>query len=224
MRSTSRLSVQARNCALEIVRAAEFLHSRGLLAACDGNLSARLSDGSIMITPSGVPKRSLRQKDMVLMDLEGQPRRGRPSSEKLLHLEIYRRCPEARFIVHAHPPAAIAWSIARPNLKFLPAQCLSELVLAAGAVPFVPYARPGTTDMANSIRPFLPRYRALILSRHGAVTWGQSLTEALNGMERIEHSALILKHAIEIGGLTSLPRRELAALKALRKKLEPRLL
>ena len=223
MKSTFR-STQALACAQEIVCASQALHAHGFLAACDANLSCRLSDNMILITPSGVPKRSLRAKDMLLMDLNGQAQRGRPSSEKLLHLEIYQRCPEARFVIHAHPPVAIAWSIARPKLKFLPGECLSELILAAGAVPFVPYARPGTEGMAENIRPFMPQYRALILSRHGAVTWGESLTEALNGMERLEHTAIVLKYAIELGGLSSLPPKEVAALKALRKRLGPRLL
>jgi L-fuculose-phosphate aldolase len=55
-----------------------------------------------------------------------------------MHLTVYQNCPEARAVVHAHPPHAIAWSIARPDLQYLPADSISELILAVGDIPFVP--------------------------------------------------------------------------------------
>ena len=72
--------------------------------------------------------------------------------------------------------------------------------------------------------PFLPSHRLLLLSRHGALAWGESMEEAVNGIERVEHSALILKAAEELGGSTPLPPLELEALRALRTRIGPRLL
>lgn len=139
-----------------------------------------------------------------------------------MHLEVYKRCPEARAVVHAHPPTAIAWSVARPELRELPANCLSEVILAAGSIPFVPYARPGTKGMGDVLQPFLPERRVMILSRHGALSWGEDLEEAYNGMERLEHSAQILKNAADLGVLTELPAEEVAVLKEMRKKMGPK--
>jgi L-fuculose-phosphate aldolase len=141
-----------------------------------------------------------------------------------MHLEVYKQCPEAVAVVHAHPPTAIAWSVAFPDLKELPANCLSEVILATGSIPFVPYARPGQLEMGTHLIPFLPQHRALILARHGALTWGQSLDEAWMGMERIEHSAQILAEAQKLGGLSELPESEVFALKEMRQKLGPKLL
>jgi len=140
-----------------------------------------------------------------------------------MHLAVYRACPEARVIVHAHPPTAIAWTLARPDLTELPTDALPELLLAAGRVPIVPYARPGTEEMGTVLLPFLPAHRLLLLSRHGALAWGESMEEAVNGIERVEHGALILKAAEELGGTTPLPEAELEALRTLRARIGPRL-
>lgn len=200
------------------------LHRKNFLAAADGNVSVRLNDREILITPAGLSKARIRTEDLALITLENEVLQGKPSSERLMHLEIYRQCPQAKAVVHAHPPTAIAWTIARPELTELPAECMSELILAVGKVPVVPYARPGTLEMGTHLHPFLPSCRALLLARHGALCWGESLDEALGGMERVEHSALILKSAQELGGLTSLPAKEVEALREMRKKLGDKIL
>jgi L-fuculose-phosphate aldolase len=73
--------------------------------------------------------------------------------------------------------------------------------------------------MGDHLLPFLPDYRAMILSRHGALTWGEDLQEAYNGMERLEHAAQVLALAQQLGGLTSLPEEEVRHLRAVRKKM-----
>jgi L-fuculose-phosphate aldolase len=141
-----------------------------------------------------------------------------------MHLQIYRQCPSALAVVHAHPPHAVAWSLARPEWRELPGDRLSEVILGAGRIPIVPYARPGTDDMGLVLEPFLPECRALILSRHGAVAWGESLDEALNGIERIEHSAQMLWLAEQLGGSQPLPKEEVEFLKRLRQEMGERLI
>lgn len=210
--------------ASEIVEVCRSLNARNFLAAADGNVSVRLSDQEILITPAGLNKSRIEPGQMAVITLDNKIVSGNPSSERLMHLAVYQACPQAKAVVHAHPPTAIAWTIARPELSELPAECMSELILALGRIPVVPYARPGTEEMGKNLLPFLPACRAMILARHGALSWGESLEEAYNGMERIEHSALILKTAQELGGLTMLPAEEVAKLRELRKKLGDRIL
>ncbi len=200
------------------------LHARNLLAAADGNVSALLEDGRIAITPSGVAKSGLEPGDMAFMERDGTVRSGRPSSERLMHLAVYRACPEARAVVHAHPPTAIAWSLAFPDAGWLPGDALHELILAAGSIPIVPYARPGTAAMGEHLAPFLPEHRLMLLARHGALAWGETLEEAYNGLERLEHACQILKAAHELGGAKPLPGPELEALRAARRQGGGRLL
>lgn len=208
----------------EIVEICRRLNAKNLLASADGNVSFRLSDEEILITPTGVNKAYIRPEDMAVITLDNRVLRGKPSGERLMHLEVYRCCPAARAIVHAHPPTAIAWTIARPEMKELPGDGMSELILAMGRVPVAPYARPGTETMGEVLRPFLPSSRVIILARHGALSWGEDLEEAYNGMERLEHVAGILKSAVQLGGLSSLPPVEVEALWALRRQLGERTL
>lgn len=200
----------------KIVQFCQILNQKNMLSAADGNLSYRMSDRRILITPTAKNKAFIKPSDIALITLDGKIIKGSPSGERLMHLEVYRQCPQARAIVHAHPPTAIAWSVARPDLKELPAECLSEVILAVGKIPIIPYARPGTQSMGDQLKPHLPHSRVMILARHGALSWGESLEEAYNGMERLEHSAVILKNAVELGGLSVLPTEEVQALRAMR--------
>ena len=200
------------------------LHAAGLLAASDGNLSVRLPNGLIAMTPSGVPKARLRREDLAHLTLAGEIVAGRPSSERAMHLAIYRAVPEARAVVHAHPPTAISWTLARPELQELPSDGLPEVILAAGRIPIVPMAMPGTEAMGTHLLPYLPAHRLLLLARHGGLCWGESMDEAAGGLERLEQVAEILWKAETLGGAKPLPPADLAELRALRAKLGPRVI
>ena len=210
---------QHKETALHIMEICQRLHNRNMLSAADGNISYRISPTEILITPSGIAKAFMKISDMAVVTLDNQILSGMPSSERLMHLEVFKTCAKAKAVVHAHPVTAIAWSIAKPNLEKLPSDSLSEVILATGDIPFADYARPGTVDMGTVLQKFLPQHRALILRRHGAITWGESLEEAYRGMERIENSAQILMAAEQLGGLNPLPADEVKYLYELRKKI-----
>jgi L-fuculose-phosphate aldolase len=208
----------------DLLDACRRLHAGGLLAASDGNLSVRLPNGLIAMTPSGVPKAKVQLGDLAHLQLDGTIEGGRPSSERAMHLAIYRAVPAAKAIVHAHPPTAIAWSLARPDLKELPADGLPEVILAAGRIPIVPMALPGTEAMGANLLPFLPEHRLMILARHGGLCWGEHMDEAAGGMERLEQVAKILWLAETLGGAKPLSTEELQELRSLRMKLGPRII
>lgn len=203
----------------QILEISKRLYTKGLLSAADGNISYRLSDKEILITPSGKSKAFIKTEDLAVITLENEILTGNPSSERLMHLEVYKKCPEARAVIHAHPTTAIALSIAQPTWKKLPSECLSEVILACGEIPFVDYARPGTIEMGTNLHPHLPQNKAMILKRHGALTWGFDLEECYRGMERIENSAQIVGLALQYGGLHPLPDEEVQFLYDLRKKI-----
>lgn len=201
-----------------IIALCEKLNQKQMLAAGDGNISYRCDDGKILITPRGQNKAFVSPDEFAAITLSNEIIRGEPSSERLMHLQVYNSCPQARCVVHAHPPHAIAWSIANPELKFLPTDALPEVILGIDAIPIVPYARPGTTEMAEALRGQIKHYRALILGRHGAIAWGESIIEAYNGIERIEHAAMVLQLADTLGGAQALPSEELAWLRKQRQQ------
>ncbi len=208
----------------DLLDACRRLHAGGLLAASDGNLSVRLPNGLIAMTPSGVPKAKVELKNLAYLQLDGIIVTGRPSSERAMHLAIYHAVPEAKAVVHAHPPTAIAWSLARPELEELPSDGLPEVILAAGRIPIVPMATPGSEAMGLNLLPYLLAHRLMILARHGGLCWGEHMDEAVGGMERLEQVATILWKAETLGGAKPLSPSELDELRALRAKIGPKII
>lgn len=208
---------------LKILEVCKRLHERNLLAAADGNVSVKDDDSKIWITPSGQTKAFMSNADLSCITISNEVVSGTPSSERKLHLAIYQNCPSAKAVVHAHPPHAIAWSLAFGDLKELPYKSLPEVILATGTIPIVPYARPGSTEMGDSLLPFLPEHKVLIMQKHGAVAWGETLEEAYRGIERVEHISYILKLAIELKNLKinldELPPDEIKQLFSLRTQI-----
>lgn len=206
--------------AAEIVQVGAWLYQRGLIVAGDGNISARLPDGAILITPAGLGKGRLVPPDLVTITLDDtllhSPRGHRPSSERLLHLLVYRARPDVQAIVHAHPPTAVAATLAGVSLA---EEWLPETILTMGSVPTAPYALTGTAEMYEAVAPYIAAHDALLLSHHGALTMGHTPTQAFMLMEQLEHSARILLAARQFGTLHPLPPARIAELRALRERL-----
>ena len=186
------------------------LYEKNLIAGSDGNISVQKGK-QIIITPSNVNKSEIKTKDLCLINMAGQNLKGKASSEKYMHLAIYKYQKKAKAIVHAHPPSAIALSLIKTQWKHLP-QALPEIVIALGQVPFVPYTQPGTKQMGESLKPFIQSSKALILSHHGAVTWGKNLEEAFLIMEQLEHSCKILCLSESMGRTKTLSKKEIKKL------------
>jgi L-fuculose-phosphate aldolase len=200
----------------EMVELGRLVYERGYIAATDGNLSYRLENGDLLMTPSGVPKGRMKASQIVRTDASGQViGEGRPSSEILMHLAVYNERPDARAVVHAHPPHATAFSIAGVSL----AQCvIPEIVVQMGTIPTAPYATPGTPDLPESLRDYLACCDALILERHGTLTLGDSLTSAFHKLEKVEHTAQITFIAHRLGGVRPLDTEEMKKLMDVRRE------
>lgn len=203
-----------------IVAVGQRLYRHGLIVAGDGNISARLSDGTILITPAGLCKGELSAEDLVIVDLAGQLLRAAPgrrqSSEQLLHLHVYRRRPDVMACVHAHPPTAVALTLVGVSMA---EPLLPEALLALGPVPTAPYARTGTAEMGTAIDDLVTTHDAMLLSHHGALTLGRTPLEAYFRMEQVEHCARILHAAHLLGPIRQLPPERIDELQALRRRL-----
>jgi L-fuculose-phosphate aldolase len=174
----------------EIVRYGRMLHQRGFVAAMDGNLSVRLKDDRILVTPTCVSKGGMKPADMVIVNLEGEHVSGRRNvtSEIGMHLLIYRTRPDVQAIVHAHPPTATGFAAAGIALTE-PLVC--EVVMGLGCIPLARYGTPGTSELAQTLEPYVPNYDAILMSNHGVVTYGDTLEHAYMKMETVEHFAEI---------------------------------
>ena len=182
----------------EIVRFCHLTYQKSLLVSTDGNLSVRLSDGSIMCTPTMSNKGFVKTEDLVVIDTAGRKIRGerKPSSEMAMHLLIYEMRPDVHAVVHAHPPCATAYAAAGiPLNKAL----ISEVVLALGCIPLAEYGTPGTPELSAELRPFIKNYDALLMANHGVVTYGANIEEAFNRMDTVEHFAKISLYTKVLG-------------------------
>jgi L-fuculose-phosphate aldolase len=174
----------------EIVRYGRMLHERCFVAAMDGNLSVRLGDDRIVVTPTALSKGAMRPADMVVVDMDGHRVSGRRNvtSEIGMHLLIYRLRPDVQAIVHAHPPTATGFAAAGIALTE-PLVC--EVVMGLGCIPLARYGTPGTSELAGTLEPYVPNYDAILMSNHGVVTYGDTLEHAYMKMETVEHFAQI---------------------------------
>ena len=198
----------------ELIKFGHLCYERNLLVAMDGNLSALLPDGSILCTKAGCHKGFLCDDDLVVIDRAGRKLRGsgNPTSEMAMHLACYEERPDCRAVVHAHPPIAIAFTIANVSM----ARCvLPEVILTLGTVPTVPYSTTGTKRLADDIRPYVRDHDAILMDTHGAVCLGTSVLEAFCRLEIVEHTALITKTARDLGGVKELDPKEAAHLRSM---------
>lgn len=210
------LAREREHAAREIVRVCRRLYEGGLVAGPDGNVSARLSDGSILVTPSGASKVDVCADDIVRVSAAGErlDERGTPSSELRMHLRVYERRTDVRAVVHAHPPTATGFAVAGESFV---APVLPEVILQMGEVPLVPYATPGTDALADLFEPFLERHDAFLMANHGATTLGPTLEIALQRMESVEHAARIILAARTLGRVNGLSAADVRALHESRK-------
>jgi len=186
-----------------IVRVCQRLYEAGLIAGQDGNVSVRVSENEVLVTPAGLSKVDVTAEDLVILGLDGHVRGiGVPSTEVGVHLEIYAGRPDVQAVVHAHPVAATGFAVAGEPL---PTNVLPELEYSVGAVGYVPYEQPGTLALARAFRPLLDGRNAWLMANHGAVTAGTSLAQAHQRMESLEHAARILLAARAVGRVNPLP-------------------
>jgi L-fuculose-phosphate aldolase len=202
----------------EIIRVCRKLESKGLIAASDGNVSCRAGDECILITPSGVSKGDMGPDEIAKTSMMGELVGGpiRPSSEIRMHLHVYRMRPDVFAVVHAHPPVATASTLAGFPLN---SRVLPEVWLMLGKIPVAPYATPSTDEVPQSIDPYVGDSRAILLRRHGALTFGAGLMEAFMRMEKLEHFAKILFYASMLEGRkapVAMMESEIAKLESLR--------
>lgn len=216
--------------AAAIVAACRRLHTRGLLAGTEGNVSMRVSPDTMLITPAGADKATLvaehiLEQPLVLGqdyhnstagDVPGdaamRDSAARASSEIEMHRVCYAMRPDIKAVVHAHPPVATGLATAG---KALPRNILPELAVVVGPVALVPYVRPGTPAVSAALSPLLSGHEVFLLANHGVTSVGSTLDEAMQRMESTEQAARIYFVAQVMGGAGTLPQTEVDALLAL---------
>ena len=203
----------------EIVRAGRKLWQRQYVDGNGGNISARVSGQYVVCTPTLLSKGDLRVEDLALVDLENRRICGDRShtSELLLHLEIYKTVPQARAVIHCHPPYATAHAVAGvlPQGNLVPEQ---EVFI--GPVALSPYETPGTPEFARTVHSLARDHNTILLANHGVVCWADTVTHAEWYVEIIDTYCKTILIASQLRPeLKEIPSAKIADLLAIKQKL-----
>ncbi len=191
----------------ELVRIAHLIYERGYNVSIDGNLSVRLSERELLMTPSGCHLGFLQPDDLIVTDLTGRLLRGerKPTSEYRLHTALHASRPDARCVIHVHSPFAVAASLAGLDL--------AQTYITIAPIPTTAYARLSSEQSPRALEPFMADYSWAILPRHGTVAWAGTLWDAFLRVEGLEHAAKIVMAARATGPIEPLsPERRLELL------------
>jgi len=171
----------------EVARFMRRIYRHGLTTTTGGNISRRISDNLIAITPSGTDKGNMRWKEVGLLSMKGENLTPdlKPSIESDMHLSIYRK-KDVRAIVHAHPTFATAFTAMKKKIDI---SLTAEACAILGEPLFVPYALMGTKKLAELVAKYIDSSDILLLENHGVLTVGATLLQAFDKIEVLENAA-----------------------------------
>jgi L-fuculose-phosphate aldolase len=186
-----------------ICHVGRLMYQRGTVDGTGGNISARLGDDRVLVSPSGLAIGFLEPDQLVIVNLAGErvdaPTEANatlaPTSESSMHLECYKLRADVMAVVHAHPPTAIALTLAGFDFQ----QCLiPEMVVLLGLVPTAPYSTPSSIENRDAIKHLIREHDVIMLSNHGSLTVAKSLWDAYLLLESLEHNAGIIHRALQL--------------------------
>ncbi len=203
----------------EMIRNARKLWDRQYVDGNGGNLSYRIAPGMVICTPTLLSKADVSEDDLCMVDLEGNQIEGtqKRTSEIFLHLEMYKAVPEAKAVIHAHPPHATAYALVG---KVPPTCVIPEHEVFVGQVAYTEYETPGTQKFAETVLPFVKTHNTILLGNHGVVCWADTLTHAEWYQEIVDTYCRTLMLAAQLGSpITRIPADKAKALLTVKKRL-----
>ena len=188
----------------QLVETARELLRSGLVEGTAGNLSARLPDGNVVLSPSSLPYETMTTDDLVVTDLDGKVLAGEraPTSEKALHLACLRKHPELCAVIHSHAKYATMFALTRR-----PIPCVIEEfdVFVGGDVPVAEYRLTGSDELGEEVSRHVAERGAVLMANHGLLTVGKDLASALKVAKLVERTAEIVWGAQALGKVVPLP-------------------
>jgi L-fuculose-phosphate aldolase len=193
----------------EMVEYGKLLYQKGLTVGTAGNISHRGEGRTMLITPTNTCKGMLEEDRLVLIDLDDGKvlGGGRPSIETPFHMALYRARPDINAVIHTHPVHCTALAV--KGISVQTGLTPEGLLVLGREVPMVPYATPGTDDLAKVLSETSGNATAFLLEKHGAITVGKDMAEAFHRMETLEFMAQLQFNLHALGGAGPLPEDEI---------------
>lgn len=202
----------------EIIKYGNIIDSKGFSPGTSGNISTRYED-KIIITASNSSNGNLDYDDLILIDFAGNIIEGkkkaqkRASSEKMLHVEFYKKRPDINAIIHVHPPFLSSFAAARRSLE---EPVMAENVYYFGKIPLADYALPSSKKLVDNTAKYFDKYNAVLMANHGFIVGDIDLAQAYLKLELAESYAQVVLNAKLLGGAVLLNKNEVAEIEALK--------
>ena len=201
----------------EIIEYGKLCGIKNFTPGYSGNISARYKDG-LLITTSGASNGYLKKEHIVYTDFEGKSleKGKKPSSEKFLHIEIYKQRPDINYIIHVHAPYLSSFASAGKDLM---APIMAENVFYFGGIPLADYALPSTRELVDNTIKFFDKYDAVLMANHGFIVGAKTIEDAYLKLELAESYAQVVLNTEILGGAKYLSGEEEQKILELRNKL-----
>lgn len=193
----------------KIIDIGKKLYLKNLTVATSGNISIKTEEG-IYITASGTSLGNLREEDIVLIDFDGKEKsQGIASSEKKLHVAIYKLRKDVNAIIHTHPVYLTSFAVCNKELK---EPIMSENILYFEDIPVAKYAMPSSDELVANTIKHIKKRDVVIMANHGAIALADNIEHAFSKIETAEYYAQVSIFSNIIGNPVSLPKKEVAKL------------
>lgn len=205
------------NLTKKIIKYGKCCGEKNFTPGYSGNISARYKDG-LLITTSGSSNGYLQKEHIVYTDFEGKSldKGKKPSSEKFLHIEIYKQRPDINYIIHVHAPYLSSFASAGKDLM---APIMAENVFYFGGIPLAEYALPSTRELVDNTIKYFDEYDAVLMANHGFVVGASTMEDAYLKLELAESYAQVVLNTEILGGAKYLSEEDSNKILGLRKKL-----
>ncbi len=196
----------------DLKKVCNFAYQKGLLSSFDGNLSLKINDDLILITPKECHKGLVQEEDFVLVDMNGSivsNSNKKPTSDLQIHLEAYRSRKDIKAFIHAHPPTVVSLTVAGVEIN---SPVLPDVIVSLGEIPTIQYSGPDRKKETELTIECLANHDVVVLEKHGAVTVGKNVFQALYRMELLEYAAKVIYQAQTIGEVETLDENQIEEL------------
>lgn len=190
----------------DIINIGKNLYNKDLTVGTSGNISVK-TDKGILITTSGSVLGNLSEKEIVLIDFEGKEQENKKaSSEKMLHVEIYKQRSDVKAIIHTHPEYLTTFACCH---KTLDEPIMSENIIYFEDIPVAPYAMPSSLELVENTVKYLKNRDVVLMANHGAIAVAENLKQAYLKMETAEYYAKVALNTKILGGARYLSQNDI---------------
>jgi L-fuculose-phosphate aldolase len=194
------------NAPEQVLAAAKELLEKGLVEGTSGNISARMENGNVALTPSSLDYRDMKLEDIVIVNPEGETVQGEraPTSEKYLHMACLTAYEDIAVVIHSHAVYATMFAVAQQDIP----SCIDEFtVYLGGDVRCTEYASSGSPELGEQTVKALEDRGAALIANHGMVAVATDMHKAMHITALVERSAKIIWGAKQLGAIHPLPEK-----------------